>query len=464
MIKRGSQTLKVWFFVWDLLTVGACWVGAYYLYFLSGWFNLTKDVPDESLCWMNLPLIVLTAMVGFRMGGMYEVHRLRRFREELAALIRGTALTVLLMMATIFFRQDPYESRGAMTLFAGSTFILIMAVRRFTWQSVRWLRKRGFNPSYALIVGTGRTARRTARALRHASWLGIRNVGYIEDKPSKWSKDLVVLGGTQDLPEIIQRYRIDHIFISLPLNRYHEARLVFESVSEQFVEVRLVADMPALAGVTLTTTSLEGMTVIGLRENPHFGANILIKRAMDIVLASIAFVILSPILLLISILVKLTSHGPILFRQERCSLNGEKFTMLKFRSMRTDAESASGPVFAQKGDPRKTRLGNFLRKTSLDELPQIINVLRGDMSLVGPRPERPEFISQFTKTIPNYMARHSVKCGITGWAQVNGWRGNTSLRKRIQYDLYYITHWNPWFDIRIMWLTIWKGIIHRNAY
>jgi exopolysaccharide biosynthesis polyprenyl glycosylphosphotransferase len=162
--------------------------------------------------------------------------------------------------------------------------------------------------------------------------------------------------------------------------------------------------------------------------------------------------------------VKLTSPGPVFYRQERCGLNGEPFFMLKFRSMPVDSEQKTGPVWASKGDKRCTPLGGFLRKTSLDELPQLWNVLMGEMSLVGPRPERPVFIAQFRKTIPNYMVRHSVKAGITGWAQVHGWRGNTSLRKRIQYDLYYITHWTPWLDFRILWLTVFRGFVHKNAY
>jgi Undecaprenyl-phosphate glucose phosphotransferase len=230
------------------------------------------------------------------------------------------------------------------------------------------------------------------------------------------------------------------------------------------VDVRLVADVPNMAGVSLTTTFFEGMPIVGLRESPHFGVNVVIKRVMDIVLAALALIVLSPIMLAIALAVKLTSKGPIFYRQERCGLNGEPFQMLKFRSMRVDAESETGPVWAGKHDERKTPIGAFLRKTSLDELPQFINVLKGDMSIVGPRPERPVFIEKFKKTIPNYMARHAVKCGITGWAQVHGWRGNTSLRKRIQYDLHYIIHWTPWLDLKIMLLTVWNGLVHRNAY
>jgi exopolysaccharide biosynthesis polyprenyl glycosylphosphotransferase len=183
-----------------------------------------------------------------------------------------------------------------------------------------------------------------------------------------------------------------------------------------------------------------------------------------VVLSAIALVLLSPLMLIIAAIIKWSSPGPVFYRQERCGLNGASFPMLKFRSMRVDAETQTGAVWAQKDDPRRTWFGAFLRKTSLDELPQLLNVLKGDMSLVGPRPERPVFIQQFSKSIPSYCARHAVKAGITGWAQVHGWRGNTSLRKRIQYDLYYITHWTPWLDLRILWMTVWHGLIHRNAY
>jgi exopolysaccharide biosynthesis polyprenyl glycosylphosphotransferase len=184
---------------------------------------------------------------------------------------------------------------------------------------------------------------------------------------------------------------------------------------------------------------------------------------MDIVLSSLAILLLSPLMAVIAVLVKLTSCGPVLYRQERCSLNGRPFQMLKFRTMTANAEQ-DGPQMAVPNDPRRTRLGAFLRATNLDELPQFFNVLKGDMSLVGPRPERPVYVHQFKKSIPNYMARHAVKCGITGWAQVNGWRGNSSLRKRIQYDLYYITHWNPWFDLRILALTIWSMLFGRQRH
>ena len=464
MIKRSSQTLTVWFALWDLIGAGVAWIGAYYLRFNSGLFPVTKETPDPLLCWSNLPLVFILCLVSFRIAGSYQIHRLRRFREDFIAVVKGSLLLTLLMMATIFSAQDPYISRGAMLLFCVLNFSVVLAMRRATWNALRRLRRNGYNQSFAIIVGTGRVARKTAKALRHASWMGIKNIGFVEDKVTKFTADLDVLGNTADLPRLIDKYKVEHIFIALPMNRYNESRRVFDIVSQRLVEVRLVADVPSMAGLSLTTTNLDGLPVVGLRESPHFGLNVVVKRIMDALIASIALVVLTPLLALVALLVKATSRGPIFYRQERCGLNGQSFFMLKFRTMRVDAEKESGPVWTAKNDDRRTPIGAFLRKTSLDELPQLLNVVLGDMSLVGPRPERPVFINKFSKTIPNYVARHSVKCGITGWAQVNGWRGNTSLRKRIQFDLYYITHWNPLFDLRILWLTFWKVLFHRHAY
>ena len=464
MIRQRSQILCAWFLIWDLILTSAAWIAAYYLRFGTGWIPVTKAPPDAQLCWLNLPLVVLLAAVAYHLTGQYAVHRLRRFREEVVCVLKGTALLSLLVMATTFYLHDPYESRVTMVLFSVLVGLSVLAARRLSWSAIRRLRSRGYNQTHAVIVGTGRVARKTALALRHASWMGIRTIGFVEDRQDRWTSDLNLLGTFADLPDLIRKYRIAHVFIALPMSRYDDARRVFDLLSRSLCEVRLVADVPDLAGLSLTTTNLDGLPVIGLRESPHFGLNVVVKRAMDIALSLLGLLVLSPVMLLIALLVKLTSPGPVFFRQERCGLNGESFRMLKFRSMWADAEAETGAVWAKKDDPRRTRLGTFLRKTSLDELPQLFNVLRGDMSLVGPRPERPEFIHQFEKTIPNYTVRHCVKAGITGWAQVHGWRGNTSLRKRVQYDLYYITHWTPWLDLRILWMTVFHGRVHRNAY
>jgi len=464
MIKHKSQILCMWFLACDLVLTAGAWLLSHYLRFESGLFDVDKTPPTFEMCWHNIPLVALLSLLAYHFTGQYQIHRFRRLREEFVSVFLGTALMGLFVVAATFGLQNKYESRGAILLFIGLTMMLIIVFRRFSWIGVHWLRRQGYNQTQTLIVGTGRVARKTARSLRQTTWLGFKNVGYIEDNPTHWCSDLDILGGVGDLPRLVEKYQVSHVFICLPMGRYDEARRVFDVLSQTLVDVRLVADVPALAGVTFTTTHFDGMPMIGLRESPHYGLNIVVKRAMDIVLSLLALILLSPLMALIALLIKLTSPGPVFYSQERCGLNGQSFKMLKFRSMRADAEKQTGAVWAVKDDPRKTKLGEFLRKTSLDELPQFINVLLGHMSIVGPRPERPVFIKKFVKTIPSYHARHAVKAGITGWAQVNGWRGNTSLRKRIQFDLYYITHWTPWLDIRILFLTIWHGFVNRNAY
>ena len=464
MIDRRSQLLWFGFLVSDLCLTALAWVVAYFLRFESGWLANGHDPLPFSLCARQLPMIFVLAGVAYRVVGMYDIGRLRRFREEMIAVMRGTALMSLLVMSSLFFLHDPYESRATILLFSALTMGSVLLTRRLGWGAVRMLRSRGYNRAFALIIGSGRGARRLDGILKRVNWLGIKNIGFIDDHPSALSADLDVVGIFADLPDLIRKYNVSHVFITLPFHRYDDIRRVFAILSQTMVEVRLVPDFPSLAGLTLTTANLDGLPLIGLRESPHFGLNIVVKRVMDMILSALALLLIAPLMALIAFLVRLTSPGPIFFRQERCGLNGGSFFMFKFRSMRIDAEKESGAVWAKKNDDRTTWLGAFLRKTSLDELPQFWNVLRGDMSLVGPRPERPEFVAQFQKTIPSYMARHCVKAGITGWAQVHGWRGNTSLRKRIEYDLYYITHWTPWLDFRILWMTVFNGLIHKNAY
>ena len=465
MVNRSFQSLRVGFIVTDTLAIVVAWLGAYWLRFVSGIVPLTKEIPEFILCLQALPLVVIIGLVSFRYVKMYEIHRLTRARRELQVVAKGAGLTALLVATITFANRYEYESRLVLLLFGVLAFFGVIFCRRLAWLIVGRMRARGYNQSHALIVGTGRLARRTVRALQQSPWTGIQTVGYVEDDPDKRPADLPVVGPIAELPQLIVKMHIEHVFIALPMNRYAEARRVFNALSQTVADVRLVADVPALSALALTTTTVHGMTFIGLRESPYHGINAMIKRAMDAVFSFAAILVLSPLLAAIAFLVKRSSSGPVFYRQERCSLNGHPFQMLKFRSMKPDAE-AGGPQMTAANDSRVTRIGKILRSTNLDELPQLFNVLRGEMSLVGPRPERPVFVQKFAKTIPNYMSRHAVKCGMTGWAQVNGWRGNSSLRKRIQYDLYYISHWNPMFDIRIMLLTV-KHMLwakHKHAY
>lgn len=464
MTRRSSEPLIGWFIIWDISLTAAAWLAAYGIRFGTNFIPITHEVPDFAKYLGTLPLVLILSIVSYKVCGLYQVHRLNRIRDELVAVFKGVAFLTLLVMATSFARQAMYESRLAMLLFPALAAIFVFSFRRLTWKTLGALRSRGFNQSHALIVGTGRLARRTVRALRHANWTGIQAVAYVEPESGKVPGDLPVAGTIADLPRLVEECHAEHVFIALPMARYAEARKVFDVLSQTLVEVRLIADTPALAGLSLSSTSLHGLTVIGLRESGQFGLNVWVKRVMDILLSSVGLFFLAIPMAIVAWLIKRSSPGPIFYRQERCSLNGRSFQMLKFRTMPVDAEAKSGPVWTAHNDPRRTKLGAFLRATNIDELPQLINVLRGEMSLVGPRPERPVFVNRFRKSIPNYHARHAVKAGLTGWAQVNGWRGNSSLRRRVQYDLYYITHWNPLFDLRIIVLTVVRMLIKKQKH
>ena len=256
----------------------------------------------------------------------------------------------------------------------------------------------------------------------------------------------------------------DRVFISLSLKEQHRLEELKDLLSEQWVDVRIVPDLGSFRTLHTDVESFAGMPLVTLVQSPMTGCNQVLKRMLDLAGAILALVLFSPLMLLIAFLVKITSPGPILYRQQRMGLDGKTFFTLKFRSMRQDAEKQTGAVWATENDTRRTTLGVYLRRFNLDELPQLFNVLNGEMSLVGPRPERPVLIEEFKSKIPNYMLRHKVKAGITGWAQINGWRGNTSIAKRIEHDLYYIERWSVWLDLKILLLTVFKGFVDPNAY
>ena len=337
MVNRTSHPIRVWFLLWDCLATVAAWLLAYWVRFESGWIPLFRDVPDFSLCIGILPLVVIVSLVSYRLAGFYEIHRLTRFREEMFVVARGVGLTVLLIAALTFALRYQYESRITFAVFSVIAYFGILTARRVTWSTLGRLRARGFNQSHALVVGTGRLARRTARSLESASWMGIQTVAYVEDDPEARHCDLPVVGPIMDLPRLVQEMHIEHVFIALPLKRFNEARRAFDALSQTIVDVRLVADIPALAAMQLTTSTVHGMTFVGLRESPYHGLNVVVKRAMDVALTTLGVLLLAPLMLLVALLVKATSRGPIFYRQERCSLNGLTFPMLKFRTMRTDA-------------------------------------------------------------------------------------------------------------------------------
>lgn len=462
MYRRHGNKLGLVFLACDLAVTSGIWVGAYFLRFAI--WPSPDGVPDFQLVLRAWPMVLVLAAVSYRLSGLYEVHRLRQLPRELGVVCRASGLLFVLAITVAFYRRDLYESRLALALFLGLNVLGLTLTRRLVWRLLKYMRGRGLNYGRAVIVGTGRNARRVARTIQENGWTGLEAVGFVDDSGKFEPQLLPRLGRVDQLDKIVAEHDVDHVFVALPASRCAELPRVYQAVSDLLVEVQLVPDIPDLAGMRLRLVEIDGVTFVSLRRNPHHGVARMAKRTMDVVLATAALVLVGPVMAALAVAVKLTSSGPVLYRQARTGLGGRSFHMLKFRSMRPDAERRTGPVWAARDDARCTPLGRFMRRWSLDELPQIFNVLAGDMSLVGPRPERGVFVEQFRRQIPGYTQRHQVKAGITGWAQVNGWRGNTSLRHRVQCDLYYIANWSLGLDLKILFLTLWCGLRHRNAY
>lgn len=462
MYRRHGQKLA-WVFLWaDLSVTAGVWIGAYFLRF--GLWEAPHGIPALARVFDALPLVLLAAAIAYRQCGLYEIHRLRQLPRELGVIGQASGLLFLLAATAIFYRRDFYESRLALALFLALNAAALVASRRLLWLALRYLRGRGLNYGRAVIVGSGRVGRRLARTLRQQSWTGLEPVGFVDRDGARPSPLLPTLGSIDQLAEIVEREKIDHVFVALPLAQYDVLPAVYRALSGLWVDVQLAPEISSLAGMKVRSFELDGLALLSLRENPHRGWSQAAKRTMDVALAALALAALAPAMLVIAALVKLTSPGPALYRQRRASLRGRPFELYKFRSMRVDAEADTGPVWAQANDPRCTPLGRFLRRYNLDELPQLFNVLRGDMSLVGPRPERTALIEQFSLHLPSYCQRHQVKAGITGWAQVHGWRGNSSLRRRLEHDLYYVANWSLALDLKILCLTLWRGFRQRHAY
>jgi Undecaprenyl-phosphate glucose phosphotransferase len=309
-------------------------------------------------------------------------------------------------------------------------------------------------------------AERLIRKLQWYRHLGLKIVGvYLFEEGAAVDEvaDVDVLRHRRSILDLIARGSIDQIFVTLSLEQATKVREIQEWLGDDPVTLYFVPDIGEFVRLRGAIEEFDDLHIITLQDSPLEGWNSVLKRAMDLLIGMMALILFSPLMVLIAIGVWLTSHGPILYRQERMGLDGRRFEMLKFRTMVEDAEKLTGPIWATANDPRLTALGRWLRRTSLDELPQLINVLRGEMSLVGPRPERPALIEQFRRDIPKYMLRHKVKAGMTGWAQINGWRGSTSLEKRIELDIFYIENWSLWRDLRILSLTLFRGFLNKNA-
>ncbi|MCK9605939.1 MAG: undecaprenyl-phosphate glucose phosphotransferase [Methylomonas sp.] len=436
---------------------------------LAHYFWLPDNVIDQHYRFV-IALGVLGAIIFFEIGQVYRPWRNDAMRGEIPRIVRAWLLALLTVVSIVFLVRMHFWFGSSYRWIASwgvLGLLLVLAARGVMSRILAWLRARGWSQGRIILVGLNHMAVAVSRQLNQSSWAGLQVIGFVDDREEdRYSVEdyaLPRLGKLSDLTHIVTQQAVDEVWVAFPGASLAER--VQHELRHLPVSIRLVIDCFAFKqSKFLSLNTVAGIPTLDVSVSPLHGINRYIKELEDRLLALIFLLLISPLMLLIAIGVKLSSRGPVFFQQERVGWNNRKFVMLKFRSMPVNTEAETGAVWAKPGESRATPFGAFLRKTSLDELPQLINVLRGDMSLVGPRPERPDFVEVFKEQVPNYMKKHMVKAGITGWAQVNGWRGDTDLNQRIEHDLYYIQHWSLWFDLEIALRTVVTGFVNKNAY
>lgn len=467
MLKKYAQIFITVLFVTDLASVVLSWVTAYFIRFKLQIFYLRSEIPplNDYLIFLFFIVIVFsTCLIG---GGLYKPMRGKSQFHEFTNILQITSFSIVTLTALTFFYREHSYSRIVMIYFWILSTITVCLSHFYLRKTLKYFRKRGYNLRHILIVGTGELAEKLAEKIDLHPEIGFNIVGFLTDHPEKVGKiisGIKILGQLEDVKKIVREHKIDQLFIALPRHAHERMEKVIGYLGEEFVDIKVVPDLLQFAQLSPGIEDMDGLPIVSISEGALYGWNKLFKRFTDIVISLVMLIIMFPVMGVIAIAIKLNSKGSVFYKQERIGLNLRHFLMYKFRTMLENAEDKTGAVWAKKDDSRRTPIGLFLRKTSLDELPQLLNVLKGDMSIVGPRPERPVFVNDFKKSVYLYMLRHKMKAGITGWAQVNGWRGNTSLEKRIEHDLFYIENWSLLFDIKIVWMTVWKGLINRNAY
>ena len=472
MNRRNQDALMVIRASSDVVMVTIGWIIAYELRF-SGLFPITKGIPAPLLYYKRAPFVAGIWFLSFAASGFYRRTGRHRsaFVEALDTLQSCVVATFAFIAFTYLYEEYRY-SRVVMGLFLAIHPWLIIAGRSAVRKALRLYRLRAA-PRRTLIIGGGDTLKHAIKMakdgdLTRSEIYGVILAGGPEQIAA--SEALCRQSGLHRLdvpsnwPDFFSANPTESVVFALPHQAYDFVDRHLERIADQVTDVRLIPDLFRFTRFAAGVDIVAGTPVVSINESPLAGIGSMIKRVVDILGSCCALLLFGPLMLLIAALVAATSRGPVFYRQERMGLDGKTFAILKFRSMRSDAEAKSGAVWAKDGDDRTTPIGKWLRRTSLDELPQLFNVLGGSMSLVGPRPERPVFVEQFRRDVPGYYLRHKIKAGITGWAQANGWRGNTSIEKRIEYDLYYIQNWSLWLDVRIIFLTILRGFINRNAY
>jgi len=474
----------------DALMLEAAFLLTYWWRFHSGTWLVPLGIPPLGLYFGASLVIVLVLLGIFYFQGLYAERGGRRVEDEFVGLFKGVVVGSLLILALAFFIRAVTFSRSFFGLFFWISWAFLCLGRVIVRRVLARLLNRGMRRTRVLLVGDNPMRRRLLRATYELPGLALDTVGWLripgEDDPGPGrdpepavpldaggpvqrsaAAEVVpppCLGDLTAIREVVLEHKIDRVVLTL---RFDQIPLILETVralENLTTVVQFVPDLFELHTSKLRLTEIASIPLLSVREEALSGADRIVKRTFDLGLSGLALLILSPVFLGLALLVRLTSRGPVFYAQQRVGRDGREFAMLKFRSMRTDAETRSGPTFTVEGDPRVTPVGRLLRRWSLDELPQLWNVLRGDMSLVGPRPERRVFVEKFSRVMPRYFERHRVRSGLTGWAQVNGLRGNTSIEARTLYDLHYLENWSIWLDVKILLMTVHHVLRGENAY
>lgn len=466
MLKRYYQVFGSILILSDAFGLVAAWLLAYYLRFYTQIVPVTKGIPPFSrYVALTVPVVLLWVAV-FSYYRLYRTSRITRRTTELGQVLQAHLLAVGVFVVLTWVITEYRFSRVVIGYFMVLAGVWLLFSRLSLRNILRRLVRHGFKARPVVVVGTGASALAAVDRMRRMPELGIVVKGFFsaDGKPNP-ELPAPVLGSYAQVAQVCEKLGDQsEIMIALPRAEAADQDTILRSLGDAVQTVYLVPDLYEYIVVGCTVENFDEVPVLTLNESPIDPLGAFWKRMFDMVGSCLALLLLSPLMVLLALLVKCTSRGPVFYGQIRMGLDGSTFRMWKFRSMKADAEKETGAVWAKKNDDRRTIVGAMLRATSLDELPQFWNVFMGDMSLVGPRPERPELVHQFRGKIPAYMLRHKVKAGITGWAQVNGWRGDTSLEKRIECDLYYIRNWSMAFDMRILLLTPFRGLVHKNAY
>ncbi len=465
MIKKRRKRLVNFYIFSDILAIVVSFFATYRLRFDSGLLAAPKGVPDIGNYYIIIPFLLLVHIIHFSYQGYYKI-RLRRNRvDDLFLVVLNTIVTAFIILFIFSYLSryghvDFEVSHIFMLLYTPIAIIAIFGFRLIVFSLFRRVFIKRNGVSKVLIAGVNDLGLSMAENLKKYAHFGIKVSGFLDAEKARKSpsqdKDIVILGTYANLEDIVKKYAITDLVIALSMQEYKTIMKMIEVANNLMIEVRLVSDILQMFSLKAGMEHIEGMPIINLGDIPMRGWQLVFKRVFDFFASLFGLIILSPLFLVLAMLVKLTSRGPVFYKQTRVGIDGETFNMIKFRTMVQDAEKETGAIWSPKGDKRVTPLGGIMRKLSIDELPQLFNVLKGDMSLVGPRPERPELVEKFKDYIPRYMLRHAVKTGMTGWAQVHGLRGNTPLDKRIEYDIYYIRNWSFRLDLEILWRTLLK--------